>query len=537
MVMGRSRRCRFDNSWLRRVLLLLAFPIVAVTPFIVQLTIKRCSARNTLFLHKHNEAEGLYVHIPYCRRRCNYCDFAIVPIGGGSRRGGEDDDENGDRRRIAGFEAMDFDYKRALLNEIRAVRESSSDRIRLRSIYFGGGTPSLAPPSTLRDVVRALVGPSDDAPFYLMGDDVEMTIEMDPGTFDLAYLEEVKRIGFNRISLGVQSFDDDVLAAMGRVHRVADVRRSVDMIGQVFGEGDANYSIDLISGAPGLTLAKWAATLSEAARLRPRTSHMSLYDLQVEEGTAFGKWYGDAEDDDGGVRMPRGASSSSRQALPSVGDCAFMYSYASGYLHSRGYEHYEISSYALRGPDDGSSRRSEHNQIYWKYDGSWYAVGLGATSNVHGVRFARPRALSDYIAWTEGLAENFSRDAISGDGVTRMPPWLCRIPKVDDDLADGNDNLLDIVMTRLRTSEGLDLDWVAEHGEYGEACVEAILRGFELALDLNLGDRDTGPHQKYGCIRLNDPKGFLFSNNIISNVFVELSDMDSGDPNLIVRGS
>ena len=96
-----------------------------------------------------------------------------------------------------------------------------------------------------------------------------------------------------------------------------------------------------------------------------------------------------------------------------------------------------------------------------------------------------------------------------------------------NDLTDKDDYILDVGMTCLRTSEGLDLDWVAEHDEYGETYVEAIIRGFELALDLDLGGRDDNSHGKYGYIRLNDPKGFLFSNNIISNVFVELSEMDS----------
>ena len=316
---------------------------------------------------------------------------------------------------------------------------------------------------------------------------------------------------------------------------------------------------------------------------------MSLYDLQVEEGTAFGRWYGgDGGAAGGGDRAPgrgRGGGAAatrapppipSRPSLPSSEDTAFMYAYASGYLRSRGYEHYEISSYARRRRDDdndddddddddewggggrrrrgrkGPGNRSVHNQIYWEYDGRWHAVGLGATSNVDGGRYARPRAMSDYISWTEELGRRAvaaTAGTAAGDaratnttttGAAPASPWLRggtgvdagghrRDVDDDDDDDDDDDRLLDIVMTRLRTSEGLDLDWIAGHDNYDGTHVEAVLRGFELALDLKLGRRDAGASGgTYGSIRLNDPKGFLFSNHIISNIFLELSEMDSG---------
>ena len=483
---------------------------------------------------------GLYVHIPYCRRRCNYCDFAIVPIGGGSA--------SVDRRN-AGFQKMDDKYKTAVLNEINVIRKTSNNKkkIHLQSIYFGGGTPSLAPLETLQDIMHSIYK-SNNSPFYINNNnisdnDTEITIEMDPGTFDVSYLQSIKQIGFNRISLGVQSFDNTILENLGRVHRAHDVYASIEMIHQVFGP-TANYSIDLISGVPGLTLAKWCETLYEAAvKLYPRPNHISCYDLQVEEGTMFGSWYRDERredaEEDGGVQQVQLAlqgrknTTSSRPPLPSAEDCAFMYSYASGYLRSVGYEHYEISSYAYK-RSDGSQQhqRSKHNQIYWAYNGQWYAVGLGGTSNVNGVRYARPRALSDYIKWTESLIDNNSSP----------PPWLYKASTDDnvddDDSEDDIDNLLDIVMTRLRTSQGLDLDWIVKHEKYDISHVEAILRGFDLAIELGLGvkddvsitsmgtDTDDGKQQRYGSIRLTDSKGFLFSNNIISNIFLELSELD-----------
>mmetsp|Transcript_14572 Transcript_14572/g.31685 ORF Transcript_14572/g.31685 Transcript_14572/m.31685 type:complete len:530 (+) Transcript_14572:22-1611(+) len=521
------------NRWRLQCILFLAIPI-AVLPFCAPLLKHKrqllYAIDNKLSLHEHqcddeDSSFGLYVHIPYCRRRCNYCDFAIVPIGSSSDDGGG----GGQATRTAGFENMDANYKKAVLDEINVIGKTSTSsinnkKIRLRSIYFGGGTPSLAPLSTLSDIMHAVLK-SEDAPFYLV-DDAEVTIEMDPGTFDMTSLEAVKAMGFNRISLGVQSFDDNLLATMGRVHRSADVYRSIEMIGQVFGE-DTNYSIDLISGVPGLTLAGWTETLHKAVRLDPQPMHMSLYDLQVEKGTTFGKWYGDAEEN-AVPDIPVHNNSTSRPDLPSAEDSAFMYCYASGYLRSKNYEHYEISSYAHVISSEEGSHRSKHNQIYWEYSGQWYSLGLGATSNINGVRYPRPRALSDYISWTEGLRRDFLEISPSQSGAdnTKKPPWLDKGQEaIDDQSEDETDDLLDIVMTRLRTLEGLDLDWVAEHGKFGKTHVEAILRGFELALDLDLGARGTSVDGKYGYIRLNDPKGFLFSNNIISNIFVELSEL------------
>jgi len=342
---------------------------------------------------------------------------------------------------------------------------------------------------------------------------------MDPGTFDEPYLESIKQMGFNRISLGVQSFDDNILSNLGRVHRSIDIYNSIEMIGKVFGEEDANYSLDLISGIPGLSLAGWSKTLHKAVSLYPKPNHMSVYDLQVEKATTFGKWYSIDEDEERPTQQQQHDiqnSTSFHPSLPTPDDCAFMYSYASGYLRSRGYEHYEISSYAAyKRSDDqehqsSESYRSQHNQIYWKPNGQWYSIGLGATSNVNGVRYARPRALSDYINWVEGLMTQN----------TNKPPWLHKL----DDEDEEDDELLDIVMTRLRTIEGLDLDWISKH--YTISHVKAIQRGFDLAIDLDLGVSDISSDEKYGSIRLKDPKGFLFSNNIISNVFLELSEME-----------
>lgn len=293
------------------------------------------------------------------------------------------------------------------------------------------------------------------------------------------------------------------------------------MIRQVYGE-DANYSIDLISGVPGLTLAGWTETLSKAVSLRPRPLHISLYDLQVEKGTAFGKWYdnGNTRDDDVVIAVGSNATSFRHPALPSAEECAWMYRYASGYLRSKNYDHYEISSYAYANSTSGESHRSKHNQIYWEMNGQWYAIGVGATSNLNGVRFARPRALADYVSWTNDLKQQWTKHSEKDTTDSSWKPWLSSCMESDKNSTE-EDKLLDIIMTRLRTSEGLDLDWIANQAKFGQSRVDAILRGFELALELDLGERIIGPGRKFGFIRLRDPNGFLFSNNIISNIFIE----------------
>ena len=333
---------------------------------------------------------GVYVHIPYCRRRCRYCDFAIVPIGTKTNIEGRDRSEPVDGndspdvdRATAGFLQMDASYREALLREIETAVVPDADsctKRRIRSVYFGGGTPSLAPLETLQSSLLAIRDGFDVLP------DAEITIEMDPGTFSIDKLRQLRDCGFNRISLGVQSFNDTVLEHIGRVHRSNDIHKSVAMIAEVFGEDDngpdhhrtANYSIDLISGLPAVSLALWADTLEAAVSLTPRPSHVSVYDLQIESGTVFGKWYDqhDEQDDTTDDRFPSTTSftsstpvslpSNTRPHLPGADDCAFMYKFASGYLRARGYEHYEISSYALPG------RRSKHNQIYWEPMAEWY---------------------------------------------------------------------------------------------------------------------------------------------------------------------
>jgi coproporphyrinogen III oxidase-like Fe-S oxidoreductase len=505
---------------------------------------------------------GLYIHIPYCRRRCRYCDFAIVPIGVQPLNVVKEDQEDNtsssssSSKLLDGFYQMDQTYRSAILKELQGIQRHNeqqqndatgttpihSQKIMLQSIYFGGGTPSLAPIETIAAILEAALGSKKNEngkmsiPPFELAPNAELSIEMDPGTFTLSKLQSLKELGFNRISLGVQSFDDTLLEQIGRTHRNSDVLQALALIHQVFGPR-ANFSIDLISGLPGLTLAKWVETLNIATSLTPRPSHLSIYDLQVERGTVFGKWY--YATDDGGARVAKGTlpapAGNTRTTpphyaltpLPSQEDCAFMYKYAAGYLRSKQYEHYEVSSYAFKGYDGPagqsssitmvgsgvSSRRSRHNQVYWNTDGQWYAIGLGATSSVGGIQVARPKAMADYIDWVDVQGQPIVADTTKA------------VLSDDKDY----DRLSDIILKRLRTSDGLDLDWVQDN--FGPEPVQSILAGANLGLELGLAEmisNDT-TNGKPSVLRLVDPNGLLYSNYIISSIFVELGVVDDDD--------
>jgi coproporphyrinogen III oxidase-like Fe-S oxidoreductase len=408
----------------------------------------------------------------------------------------------------------------------RHHQQQKQMKIALSSIYFGGGTPSLAPIETFREIFHFLH--SADSPFLpspptttnattgSTGDNskaLEITIEMDPGTFSREKLQALKDLGFNRISLGIQSFDNEILERLGRVHRLVDIEASLAILLDVYGPDDVNYSIDLISGVPGLSLAGWIETLQMATNLHPQPSHMSLYDLTIESGTVFGNWYDDKTKGTSSLSLfrstkgdaPTNGNITLRAPLPSEEESAFQYSFAAGYLRSKGYDHYEVSSYAKTTTSQRAPSYSRHNQIYWGYDTQWYAAGLGATSFVQGKLLARPRTLFDYLAWINKTTTTTATSAHDhGDAV------------VHEDDEDDLDILMDIVLKRLRTKSGLNLDWV--EGRFGHDYSAAVVKGAELGLELGLAVHD----DHAGVLRLIDSKGFLYSNSIISSIFVEM---------------
>lgn len=297
----------------------------------------------TLSTHGQQHTEVLpraaYVHVPFCRTHCRYCDFAVT----------------------VGTEALIERYVEALIAEIELTPGA---RQGLTSLYFGGGTPSLLTPGQLERVLLAL-----DRQFAL-APTAEISLEANPGTFDRAQLSAYRSLGINRLSLGVQAFQEPLLRMAGRSHGVREVYGAIDC---AVAAGFDNFNLDVMYGLPHQTIADWVATLDIAVAARP--AHISLYDLILEEATPFGRRYRPGE-----------------APLPSDEETVEMYLRAVETLTGAGYEHYEIANFARPG------RRCAHNLVYW-HNGAHYGIGCGATGYVHCQRIERPRRLKDYFDW------------------------------------------------------------------------------------------------------------------------------------------
>ncbi|TVQ45500.1 MAG: coproporphyrinogen III oxidase [Gloeocapsa sp. DLM2.Bin57] len=292
--------------------------------------------------------QAAYIHIPFCRRRCYYCDFPISVVG---------------VKALPDESEMIREYVEAIGKEINFLDVGDKP---LTTVFFGGGTPSLLSIYNLEYILTKLnqkLGIAQGA---------EISLEIDPGTFDLAKLQAYQELGINRLSLGVQGFQAKLLETCGRSHNLEDVVEAIALIQNI---GTFNFSLDLISGLPNQTLADWEESLTKAIAANP--DHLSCYDLVLEPVTVFGKRYQPGE-----------------QPLPTDTTTAAMYKLAQQMLTTAGYQHYEISNYAKPG------YQCRHNRVYWE-NRPYYAFGMGAASYVNGVRFTRPRTRREYYNWLE----------------------------------------------------------------------------------------------------------------------------------------
>lgn len=284
---------------------------------------------------------GLYIHIPFCIRKCRYCDF---------------------NSRVAGPGEMD-DYLSVLIEEVKLF--SRSNRRIVETLYVGGGTPTLLSTeqfSRLFGAVRETMTLLEDA---------EITVEANPGTMDRAKAGHLLGLGVNRISLGVQSLKDNLLSRLGRVHTATEALNTLEMLRS---SGFRNIGVDLIFGLPGQTLKDWADDLTRIMSSKPE--HLSLYGLSIEKGTPF-----DTDREQGTLN------------LPSEQEEIGMYEAAQDLTTKSGYEHYEISNYAQPG------YRSRHNTLYWTME-EYYGAGAGAHSylNMDGpLRFSNVLDPAAYV--------------------------------------------------------------------------------------------------------------------------------------------
>lgn len=288
-----------------------------------------------------NKKLGIYVHIPFCKSKCEYCDFYSL---GGSR----------DRH-------VTDDYLQALADHIKESGRLAPEYV-VDTVYFGGGTPSFFGAENLEKILDEIQRR------FRLDADAEITLEANPDSAqDISALRQLHDAGFDRLSLGMQSADDAELRRIGRVHTHAQTVRAVE---NARAAGFDNLSLDLIYGLPGQTMTRWQANLDAALALAPE--HLSCYGLKVEEGTPL-------------------FARRERFTLPDDDAQADMYLSAVGLLARQGYEQYEISNFCRPG------RASRHNSRYWTL-AEYLGFGPGAHSDFGGERFALARDLDAYLA-------------------------------------------------------------------------------------------------------------------------------------------
>jgi len=404
------------------------------------------------------EPRGAYLHIPFCHRRCFYCDFAVVPLG-----------DQASAEAGAPGSASIAAYLALLLREIAA----SPGAAPLSTVYLGGGTPSLLSPAQVGALLESLA-----ARFGLTAG-AEITLELDPASFDEQRLSGYLAAGVNRVSLGGQSFDDAVLQGLGRRHHGRDLQqacrwlKAAQQLGRL-----GSWSLDLIEAVPALgsdraapDLEHWRSQLKQA--IATGAPHLSIYGLTVEPGTVFGK------------RAERG-----ELLLPDADLAADQHELSSQLLAEAGYGHYEISNYALPG------HASRHNRVYWS-GADWWAFGLGATSARHGQRLARPRTRQAYAAWVEALEQGLHSH---GDGDGDGEPGAASLP------------LDELLLVGLRRREGVPMAQLLREAGLGPEKLEELssLLAREQAQGLLLIE---GPRW-----RLSDPAGLALSNAVLAKL-------------------
>lgn len=290
----------------------------------------------------------LYVHIPFCVRKCEYCDFLSAPAGADTQQ----------------------EYVRNLLLEIEQKGVRCTD-YEVTTIFFGGGTPSILKAGWIADILDAIHRN------FKVRKDAEITIECNPGTLTFEKLSMYKSAGINRISVGLQSASDAELRELGRIHTYEDFLKSYDLIRK---KGFSNINIDLMAALPGQTLKSYEQTLQRVLALKPE--HISAYSLIIEEGTLFYEKY---EADE--LLREKGEKP---QMLPSEETERLMYERTKELLLAHGYERYEISNYARRG------YACRHNIGYWRRE-NYLGFGLGSASLLENERFHNTTDLTDYL--------------------------------------------------------------------------------------------------------------------------------------------
>jgi oxygen-independent coproporphyrinogen-3 oxidase len=394
---------------------------------------------------------SLYLHIPFCHAKCHYCDF----------------------NSYAGLLGLRESYVDALLAEIafagRRSRLPDGTPRRCRTIFFGGGTPSLLTSAQVRALLDAARA------HFTLDADAEITLEANPGTLEYGHLDELRAAGVNRLSMGAQSFDPALLKWMGRIHTPREIETAFAAARTA---GFDSVNLDFIYALPGQSLETWQRTLDHAVALGP--DHLSLYSLIVEEGTPLYTWV-----------------SQGRVRPPDDDLAADMYELAEARMAAAGYRHYEVSNWARPG------RECRHNLTYWR-NLPYIGLGAGAHGWYAGHRYAEARPIRAYIARvTAATGASAARE-----GRAEQPP-LPAAAIVDDEAIPRELEMAETAMVELRLVEGLRL----------EAFTRRFHTDFQTVFGMRLGEVWSAGllEVESGMLRLTD-RGRLLGNEVFARL-------------------
>ena len=392
-----------------------------------------------------------YLHIPFCYKRCFYCDFTIIPLGKNNKP------REKDRSIIENY-----------LNLIHKEISLSPKGSPLSTIYIGGGTPSLLAPKEISSLIEKL-----DNVFGIQ-DGAEITLEVDPSTFSNDFLEKLIDVGINRISLGGQSFDDQVLCELGRTHTSEQLQKSCQQLDEKLCNGEiCSWSLDLIQNLPKQNSISWEHQLKNA--ISTNAPHLSIYDLSIEPGTVF-----EALRNRGKLDLPSEEIAYEINALTNQ------------VLIDAGFSRYEISSFAM------PCHSSRHNRMYWSGSG-WWGYGMGATSAPWGKRLTRPKTMRTYEDWINDQENNGIHSSLLNINSQNIP-------------------LDELLITGLRRREGVDLIALAKSSGWNNLECDKYLKllknrwrkYLDSGLLISQGDR----------FFLSNPEGMALSNQILVEMLI-----------------
>ena len=383
-----------------------------------------------LFSRKNKKSLGIYIHVPFCRSKCQYCDFYSVTT----------NDYN-----------LHDEYRRAICQHVKEAGGQAPDYV-VDTVYFGGGTPSFFGAEGMASILNAI------RKYFVVAPNAEITFEANPDSVSKPLLRRLRSEGFNRVSLGIQCDDDEILEAIGRPHNYEQAVEAFELIRK---KGFRNISVDLMYGLPGQSREDWQATLQNVLELRPE--HISCYGLKVEEGTPLYevREFANLADDD---------------------TQADMYLDAIQILRDHGYRQYEISNFCRK------SNVSRHNLKYWRGE-EYLGFGPDAASDFGGRRFT---AVRDVHAYIEGV--------LSSGMVLRE---VQEVPM--------RDRAGEYLMMRLRTSAGIEPDEYERKYLLPFGPLEEALERFR-SQNLAAKTYDGRWHLT--------PQGYLLSNSIISDLLI-----------------